>query len=74
MASIERRELRLPEALDDREHRRVHEADICVGVAVAQLADPRVVGADQVYDPVRAHLDVGEQRDERPGSQALWIQ
>jgi hypothetical protein len=43
MAVVERRELGLAQALDDREHCRVYEANAQVGVGLEQFADTRVV-------------------------------
>jgi hypothetical protein len=49
VAVIERRRLRFVETLDDRKDRRVDEADIHVGVPVAELADARIVLRPQLF-------------------------
>ena len=50
MAPIQRRELRFVQTLDNRENCRVHEANIGVGVSVAQVADVKIVVGRQVFN------------------------
>jgi hypothetical protein len=44
MAAVERRELRLIEPLGDRQHGGVDEADVGVGVPIAELRDAAMIG------------------------------
>jgi hypothetical protein len=64
---VQRRELRLIEALDDRQDRGVREADVRVAISVAPRPDPRVVGVGDVLDGVRARRDVVQQADHHSG-------
>ena len=61
MATVERGQLRFVEPFDDRKHGRVNEADVRVGVAVAQITNARVVGWGEIGDRVGARFDVGKQ-------------
>lgn len=65
MTVIQRGELRLTEALDDREDRAVDEADIQVGIGPQQLVDTLVVCGEKVLDDQRTASNLVERRDER---------
>ena len=68
--TIQRAELRLIEALDDREDRCVHEPYVGIGVAIADPPDARVVFNVQFLNLVCARDDVVEESDEHTGMQA----
>ena len=61
MAPVQGRKLRLSEALDNRQHRSVDEADRGVGVAQHNAAHALVVFGQQVFDVVSAINNVIEQ-------------
>lgn len=65
MTVVQRGELRLAEALDDREDRAVNEADIQVGIGPQQLVDALVVCGEKVLDDQRTASNLIERRDER---------
>jgi hypothetical protein len=67
VAAIQRRQLRFVQPFDDREHRRVNEPDVRVGVPIADLGDPPVVVRSQVDDRVGATVDVFEQSYKHAG-------
>lgn len=71
MATVKRRQLRFAQPLDDRQYGSVHETDVGIGVAVAQLAYPRVVLRSEIDDDVGVRLDVGQQRDKDAGMESL---
>ena len=64
---VERAELRLVEAFDDREDGSVHEPHVGVGVAIANLPDARVVLGVQFLDPIRTRDDIVKESDEDTG-------
>src|SRR6266540_2819429 len=68
MASIERREFRLTEALDDGKHCRVDEADVGVRVLIAQVPDALIVAWFQFHNVENTAVYVIEQvdKDARP--------
>ena len=70
VAAVECCQLRLVESLDDRQNRRVDEADVRVGVPVAQLGNPTIVGRVGVDDLICAIVDVREQGHEHSRVQA----
>ena len=61
---VEGGQLRLVEALDDRQHRGVDKAHAGVRVPVADLPNARVVRRMEVLHGVRAGLDVGQEREQ----------
>jgi hypothetical protein len=63
VAVVQRRELGLVESLDDSENGGIDEADIRVGVAVAEIADTPVVIGNQVFYMKCIREDVIEKRD-----------
>lgn len=63
--AIERGDRRASQALDDGDHRRVHEAQREVGVRVEKPADALEVGRGEIGDDEAAALDVGEEGGER---------
>lgn len=67
VAPVERRELGFAEALDDREHGRVDEADVRICVRVAQFPDPSVVLDREVLDQIGACGHVVEKRPKDAG-------
>ncbi len=67
VAVVERGELRFVKPFDDREHCRVDEADVRVGVSIADLGHSPVVARGEVDDRVRATFDVPKQGDEHAG-------
>jgi len=58
---IEGGQLRLTETFNNSEYGRVDEPHICVGVAVAQLADPPVIFNVQLLNPIRAGNNIIDQ-------------
>lgn len=60
--AVERRELGFVQALDDREHRGIHEADISIGVSLAEVSDAAKVARGQLLDVETPSDDVIEQR------------
>jgi hypothetical protein len=64
MALVERGQLRLPEAFDDRKDRGVYKADVSVGIAIAEVSNARGVFGAHVLDQVGSSEDIIEQRDE----------
>ena len=64
MLSVKTCELSLVQALDDREHGGVDEADAGMWIALAQLSDTGVVGRLDVLDGVGAILDVCKERNQ----------
>ena len=64
VAAIKRCQLGLPQSLDNGQNRRIHEADVCVGVPVAELADPNVISPHELLNRVGASGDVVQQREE----------
>lgn len=67
VAVIERGELRFVKPFDDREHGRVDEADVRVGVSIADLGHSPVIALIEVDDGVRAAFDVPKQGDKHSG-------
>ena len=70
VAVVKRRELRFVQPLDDCQHRGVHEADVGVGVALAELTNPAVIFGDWVDDAKATSLDVFKERNEHGRPQA----
>jgi len=68
MATVERCQLRLVQPLDDRENSRIDKADIGIGVAVAELADPALIRWEQVLDQIGAIINVVEECDKNPSN------
>ena len=58
---IERRQLRLVQPLNDRQHGCVNEANIVVGVMFANVTDTNVVIKAKIFNNVSASSDVIEQ-------------
>ncbi len=71
VGAIERRELRLVKAFDDREEGGIDEADVGVGVSIAELPDAGVVRRQEVGDDIGTRFDVAEQCDQNAGMKAL---
>ena len=67
MPLVERRQFRLVQPLNDREHRGIDESDIGIAVPVAEGTDAAIVSRLQVLNPVRACLDVVEERYQHAG-------
>ncbi|HUJ54533.1 MAG TPA: hypothetical protein VLW49_00920 [Gaiellaceae bacterium] len=70
MTVVEHGELRLPEALDQRENCGVDEAELQIRVREEELADSRVVVTLEIRDLDRAVDDVGEELDEWRGPES----
>jgi hypothetical protein len=62
VAVVEGGELRFVEALDDSHDGGVDEADIGVGVAIAELADAELVLGQEVFDAEEASNNVIDKR------------
>jgi hypothetical protein len=71
VAPIEGRQLWLVEPLDDRENRSVDEADVGIGVPIAQVANSRIVGRGEVGHDVGTGLDVVEEGNKDSRIQSL---
>jgi hypothetical protein len=69
VAVIKCRELWFVQAFDDGENRGVHEPDVRIGVPIAQLGDPSIVGGGHVDHFVCAVVDVGQQGHQHAGVQ-----
>jgi hypothetical protein len=67
VAAIECGELRFVKPFDDREHSRVDEADVRVGVSIADLGHSPVIALSEVDDGVSATFDVPKQGDQHTG-------
>ena len=68
---IETGQLSFAQPLGDGEDRRIDESDIRIGVSIAQLPNSGVIGGLKIFDRIRAVLDVGNERDEDAGVEAL---
>ena len=69
--TIEGRQLRFIQSLDDRQDSCVDEPDVGIGISVAKVADAHVIGSCEIGDDVGAGLDVREERDEHTRMQQL---
>jgi len=58
VAPVQRGQLGLVEALDDGQDSRVHEANVGIGIAVAELSDPAVILRQHFLHKVGAFLNV----------------
>jgi hypothetical protein len=67
---VEGGELRLVPSLDDRENRRVNEADVRVGVPFAYLAHPRIILHTQILNYICPVHDVVQERSENARMQS----
>lgn len=65
VAVVERGDLVLAQALDDREHGGIHEAEAQVVVGRHERSCARVVAVDEILDDERAALHVVEEARER---------
>jgi hypothetical protein len=71
MSAIQSGQLRLAKSLQNRNDGRVHEADVGVGVLIAELTHPPIVGDIQILNLVRTFINVVEQGEQDAGMQAL---
>jgi hypothetical protein len=71
VSTVERCELWFTESLGDRQHRSVDQADIRVGILVAQVAGASVIVGLQVFHTVSTRDDVIQQGNENAGVQTL---
>jgi len=71
VASIECREFRLAKTLGNREHGGVDEADVCVGILIAELANTAIVLRTEVDYLVRAGIQIVKQCETHARVQAL---
>jgi hypothetical protein len=69
VALVQRSQLGLVQPLDQRQHGRVHKADIGVGVAVAQLTNPAIVLRLQICNDLGSVHDVVEERHQHASVQ-----
>lgn len=68
VTTVQGRKRRFAETFDDRQHRRVHESDVGVGVAINQVLDAILVERTQILDPKNTATNISNQADHRAGT------
>ncbi len=71
VAAVERRDLGFIQSFDDGQDGSVHEADVRIGVTVADVADSPIVLTKHVLDGEGAGCDVIQEGDENTWMQPL---
>jgi hypothetical protein len=71
VAPVECREFRLAKTLGNGEHGGVDEADVCVGILIAEFANTAIVLRTEVDYLVRAGIHIVQQCDKHARVQAL---